>query len=299
MLEPREPPIPPPTWIVPTLRWTPAAPMEGSVIALWIDQPAGGRAPMRVEAELAGVPVPFIRRRGGWFGIAPLPIESAGVRFLKIRFFLAPERTIDQLRILRVGSRHYPAIRLRVGSRFTDPSPETVERLARERARIGETIGRVSPAWLAVGGFGWPRRTRVTSPFGQRRLLNGQLRTRHLGLDLAGRRGELVRAAATGRVVLTGRFLLQGNAVYLDHGLGVYTGYFHLSDVGVREGELVRGGQLLGHVGSTGRVTGPHLHWSLYVGGASLDPSSLLALELPAASELLPVRHLSAGTPTR
>lgn len=285
-LEPRDPRPPPHPWLTPVLRWTPAELTEGSVMALFIDQPAGGRRPWRVEAELPGASVHLIPRRGGWFGLAPLPIMSAGSSFLRIRFYLSPDSVVEAVRLLHVRPRSYPAIRLRVGSSFTKPSAETVERLSRERALIRKTLERVSSTWNAAGGFDWPRRSRITSPFGQRRLLNGQLRTRHMGLDLAGRRGAPVRAAAGGRVVLTGKFLLQGNAVYLDHGYGVFTAYFHLSRIAVREGERVSRGQPLGSVGSTGRVTGPHLHWSFYVDSQSLDPTSLLKLDLPEAADL-------------
>lgn len=275
---------PPRPWIPPAVRWEPGAPAEGSALALWLEQPAGGRWPLSVEAELAGARVNLIPVPGGWFGVAALPIGSGGTQLLTLRFRTAPGSTDQRIVPLQVASREYATARLRIGSRFTQPSPETLERLERERRSIRATLEGVTSGWLAGGGFEWPRLSRVTSPFGQRRVLNGRVRTRHLGLDLAGRPGEPVRAAGAGRVALTGNFLLQGNAVFVDHGLGAYTAYFHLSRIHVREGETVVRGQLLGTVGSTGRVTGPHLHWSLYVGGESVDPESLLRLRVPDPS---------------
>ncbi len=121
----------------------------------------------------------------------------------------------------------------------------------------------------------------VTAPFGQERLFNGELQSRHTGLDLRGAVGEPVRAAARGRVVIARDLYFSGNGVYLDHGRGVYTGYFHLSRILVEEGEIVEPGQVVGEAGATGRVTGPHLHWSLWVAGEALDASSLLEIVLP------------------
>jgi murein DD-endopeptidase MepM/ murein hydrolase activator NlpD len=183
---------------------------------------------------------------------------------------------------LRIGNREFPATRLSVAPRYSDPGPEALARIREERRTITSVLSKATADWLPRGGFSWPRDTRITSPFGQRRVFNQELRSRHTGVDLAGRTGAPVGAAARGRVALTGNFYFAGNAVYLDHGLGVYTAYFHLSRIDVEEGQLLERGEVLGGVGATGRVTGPHLHWSLYVNGQSLDASSLLHLGAPA-----------------
>ena len=123
-----------------------------------------------------------------------------------------------------------------------------------------------------------PRPYRVTSEFGTGREFNGQISSRHMGLDLAGARGDTVWAAADGVVTLADRFLLAGNLVYLNHGAGLVTGYFHLSEHLVGPGDRVRAGDPVGRVGATGRVTGPHLHWVARYGSISVDPRSLLEL---------------------
>jgi len=190
-----------------------------------------------------------------------------------------PDSVVEHLLPVTVVARTFPATQLRVAARFTNPPAEVLERIGQERELIRGRLGQVSPEWLAAGGFQWPRPPSFTSPFGQRRVFNGELQSRHWGLDLQGQEGMLVRAAAAGRVSLAGGFYYQGNAVYLDHGIGVFTGYFHLSHIEVEDGDLVQVGQVLGRVGATGRVTGPHLHWTLHVGGVSLDPASLMELE--------------------
>ena len=119
-------------------------------------------------------------------------------------------------------------------------------------------------------------------------MFNGELRSRHTGLDLRGAMGDPIRAANSGRVALSDDLFFNGGAVFIDHGLGVYTGYFHMSRREVEEGEWVEQGQVIGRVGATGRVTGPHLHWSLYALGQSLDPLSLLDPQFSAVAQRLP-----------
>jgi murein DD-endopeptidase MepM/ murein hydrolase activator NlpD len=141
-----------------------------------------------------------------------------------------------------------------------------MERIARERELVRSTLGEVTAEWLIDGNFVRPRNTRITSPFGQKRVFNGELQSRHWGVDLIAR-----------------NLYYAGNAIYVDHGMGVFSGYYHLSQIGVSEGDTVERGQVIGRVGETGRVTGPHLHWSFFAGGERLDASSVLDLIVPEA----------------
>jgi murein DD-endopeptidase MepM/ murein hydrolase activator NlpD len=132
-----------------------------------------------------------------------------------------------------------------------------------------------------------PRPGRITSPYGGAREYNGTVTSRHTGTDFAGRVGVPVVAPTRGVVALVADFYLAGKALYLDHGGGLVTGYFHLSRTDVAAGDTVRAGQRIGAVGRSGRVTGPHLHWIMRYGTISLDPMSLVELgkaERPPAS---------------
>jgi murein DD-endopeptidase MepM/ murein hydrolase activator NlpD len=126
--------------------------------------------------------------------------------------------------------------------------------------------------------FELPRASRITSVYGTAREYNGELSSRHMGTDFAGRVGEPVHAAARGLVALVADFYLAGRAVYLDHGEGLVTGYFHLSRIDVSEGDTVVMGSRIGAVGRTGRVTGPHLHWIARYGAIGVDPMSLVRM---------------------
>jgi murein DD-endopeptidase MepM/ murein hydrolase activator NlpD len=125
-------------------------------------------------------------------------------------------------------------------------------------------------------GFVWPARGRISGIFGSQRVLNGQPRQPHYGLDVAGPTGTPVVAAADGQVTLAEEFFFFGRLIVLDHGHGVNTLYAHLSAMDVAEGRVVRAGERIGAIGATGRVTGPHLHFSLSWYATWLDPQPVL-----------------------
>lgn len=179
---------------------------------------------------------------------------------------------------LRVAARTFLVQRLTVDPKFVEPPPEEMERIEREREAFARAFASSRPGPLWIGTFRRPAKGELRGNFGARRVYNGKTRSRHAGLDVAAPSGAPVVATAGGRVVLVGEFYFSGGSIVLDHGDGLFTMYFHLSRLDVKEGDLVTAGQLLGAVGATGRATGPHLHWSARVGSARVDPAALLAL---------------------
>lgn len=260
--------------------WSPA-PQEGSAFGIRILERPSGRAPVEVSGEFADNPVRFGRLGGDWFGMAAVPIGTTGEQTLVLQFRFDDGSTYDQTLPLAVAARSFASSQLSVAPKYSSPSPQALERIARERTLIRSVLDTATAEWLIDTPFRAPRPLDITSPYGQARVFNGELRSRHTGLDLKGADGEPVRSAARGRVMIAQELYFSGNGVYLDHGHGVYTGYFHLSRILVDVGEVVEAGQLVGEVGSTGRVTGPHLHWSLWVAGVSLDAGSLLQMAVP------------------
>jgi biotin carboxyl carrier protein len=179
-------------------------------------------------------------------------------------------------RKMEIGARKSSVQSLSVDPRLVTPPPEELERIQRERQAIGEALSIYTPKRRWSAPLLQPVDGRVSSVYGVQRVFNGEPRSRHRGLDLAAPEGTNVHAAAAGEVVLVGNHYFAGNSVYVDHGLGVFTLYFHLSEILVKKGDQVKRGDVIGKVGATGRATGPHLHLSVCAPGGLVDPAPLL-----------------------
>jgi hypothetical protein len=164
-----------------------------------------------------------------------------------------------------------------VAQKYVSPSPEDMKRIAEETRLIRQARERRTVAGDFASGFIWPVTGPITGVYGSQRVFNGEPRAPHLGVDIAAPRGTAVHAAADGIVALAGPDLFfNGNVMILDHGLGLTTVYAHFSEFAVKEGERVKQGQVIGKVGATGRVTGPHLHWGANWSGVGVDPQLLV-----------------------
>lgn len=159
-----------------------------------------------------------------------------------------------------------------------DLDDESVVRVKSEQAQVRAVLEAVSAQRLWASNFVRPVDGPVTGAFGRQRIINGQAKNPHNGEDIAAPLGADVVAMNDGVVSLTADHFFSGKGVFLDHGLGLYSMYFHLSEISVKEGDTVTRGQVIGKVGASGRATGPHLHWGVNVNGARVDPLSLLKL---------------------
>jgi murein DD-endopeptidase MepM/ murein hydrolase activator NlpD len=164
--------------------------------------------------------------------------------------------------------------------RKVNPEKRDMERITRESKQIKQALRHWSPQEDVVIEFQQPVPGPTSSPFGLRRFFNEQPRNPHSGLDIAAPAGTPIQAPAPGTVLDTGDFFFNGNTVLLDHGQGLVTMYCHMSKISVTPGQTVNTGDVLGEVGMTGRVTGPHLHWGVSLNDARIDP----LLFLPATA---------------
>jgi len=277
----------------PVVSWDPAEPVQGRLFRLEVQSdPDAGL--VGVEGEVGGEALHFERSiDGGFEALAGVPIDASGEIPATLRYRYADGRSETARTGVPVTPGSYRHEELTVAPRFgSPPSAEDQARRARDAAKAREVSAeahRTPRLW--DGAVTIPRQDRVTSGFGNGRVFNGQVSSRHMGLDLDGEPGDTVYAAARGVVELVDEFLLAGNIVYLNHGAGLISGYFHLSKQLVAEGDTVVAGTPIGLVGATGRVTGPHLHWVVRYGTTSLDPRSLLeALPGSVASRRVPGR---------
>lgn len=164
--------------------------------------------------------------------------------------------------------------------RKVNPEPLDMVRIKKENQRL-RVVKNSRADRLLADSFDWPVAGPISSPFGLKRFYNNQPRRPHGGIDIAAPEGTPIKAPADGLVIETGDYFFNGNSVFIEHGLGLQTFYAHMSRIDVKEGERVSKGQVIGAVGATGRVTGPHLHWSVGLNGTWVNPLLVLATEKP------------------
>lgn len=267
----------------PEISWDPAAPGEGRLFTLRVR--ASQHTPLLgVHGTVAGEELHFRRYGDRVFeSLAAVPVGGDEVLEAEFRVVFESGGEKRLTASIPVTPGEYRHERLTVAPRFGAP-PDSADqaRLRRDQAMaaaVSATAHRTPRLW--GDDVILPRASRVTSGFGDGRVFNGQVSSRHMGLDLQGFQGDTVVAAARGVVALVEPFLLAGNVVYLNHGAGIVSGYFHLSEQLVTPGDTVQPGDPVGLVGATGRVTGPHLHWVVRYGRTSVDPRSLLDVANP------------------
>ncbi len=236
-----------------------------------------------VQGEWGGRAVPLWREDGDEAqrkGLLAADLEKApGEYELKVTGQMVGGEKMSCSAMVTVRKGLFATEKLQVGKEFVEPSPEQIQRANEERQKLREIFDRVTPERLWDGKFRIPLDGVTTgSNFGKRRILNGNPGSPHSGMDLPGTTGTPVHATQRGRVALAEELFFSGNTIVLDHGLGIYTFYGHLSEIDVKAGDALEAGAVLGKVGATGRVTGPHLHWGLTVERARVNPLLLVML---------------------
>ncbi|BBG66698.1 membrane proteins related to metalloendopeptidases [Hydrogenimonas sp.] len=243
-------------------------------------------------------PVKFLDKRGTFFrekeqlyALLPVPLETAPGRY---KAYIGA----DVLREVEIEGKEYAVQRLKIKNRRkVEPNREDMKRIAKERKRKRRAKSFRSPG-LANVDFIWPLEGIVSSPFGLRRVFNGKPGSPHKGIDIAAPKGEPVVAAADGTVVDAGSFFFSGNLVFIEHNGGLVTVYAHLDKIAVHPGERLKRGDIVGYVGSTGRVTGPHLHFGVMIDSVYVDPLLFLPIRHPStppAEKLSKISHSPTG----
>ncbi|QLQ26859.1 MAG: peptidoglycan DD-metalloendopeptidase family protein [Dechloromonas sp.] len=244
------------------------SPVPGGVAVVDLG-PAGQSAP---TARWGEQPLAVVRDGGRWFALLGIPLDTLPG---ELEIGVSSGSTATG-RNVAVQVKNYPEQRLTIrDKRKVEPDPDDLARIARER-EITDAVKRRFSDGMPDTGFALPAAGPLSSRFGLRRIFNGEPRNPHAGLDVAVGTGAPVKAPAAGIVANTGDYFFNGNTVFIDHGQGLITAYMHLSRIDVRAGQPVRKGETLGAAGSTGRVTGPHLHWAVILNNTPVDPELFL-----------------------
>ena len=212
-----------------------------------------------------------------WLAIVGLPLrQKTGKAVLSVLI----DGNKDKVKF-EVENKQYPEQRITVKNpRHVNPNKEDLARIAQDSKRIGTAKRHYSEAAPVNLRLKPPVYGERSSAFGLRRFFNGEARNPHSGMDIAAATGTPIKAPADGVVIEAGDFFFNGNTIFLDHGQGLVTMYCHLNRIDIKQGERVKTGAVIGQVGMTGRVTGPHLHWGVILNGNLVDPELLLS-EMP------------------
>jgi len=240
-------------------------------------------APVSVPAPLVHFQqqrVLLVRSNGMWQAVVGLSLSlDVGEKQLEI-----VERGATRTLAFQVLPKQYDTQYLTLANkRQVNPTSKDLKRITREQALSRQAFATWSDVLVDDLRFDLPARGRISSTFGLRRFFNNQARQPHSGLDIAAPKGTPVLAPAAGTIIETGNYFFNGNTVFIDHGQGLVSMYNHLSRISAKKGTRVARGQRIGAVGKTGRVTGAHLHWSVSLNNARVDPMLFLSSTAQAA----------------
>lgn len=214
-------------------------------------------------------------------GLIGVDLEKAAGKYeWKVSWAGKEGQPVSCSALVTVSKGRFPTEQLKVEKQFVQPDPEQQKRAEEDQKKMRAIFDTVTPERLWDGPFHMPLKDAATGGnFGRRRILNGQARSPHAGVDFPALKGTAVFAAQRGKVVVAEDLYYSGNTVVIDHGYGIYTLYAHLSEMEVKAGDLVESKAEIGKVGATGRVTGPHLHWGLTVQHARVNAVQIVQRE--------------------
>lgn len=242
-----------------------AAPFPGGLAVVALDT----TSPVAPQAYFQNERVMVVRRGETWHALVGLPLAlPAGEHELVVR-----EGAVERRQRFTVGTKEYGVQRITLrNKRMVNPHPEDLKRIAEEATTIRAAFRRWSDVPTPPLSFALPVEGPISGVFGTRRFFNEQERQPHSGMDITAPRGTPVRAPAPGVVIAVGDYFFNGLTVFLDHGQGLISMYNHLDRIAVEPGARVERGEVIGAVGATGRVTGPHLHWTVSLNNVRVDP---------------------------
>ena len=262
-----------------SVSWYPGKPRVGDAALIHVRGVPEGAT---VEGTVDGRPLVFFPYAAGQAALVGFDLEvKPGTKAWQLAVLEPGRDPVSANGKVQLMPRSFHVQRLTLPTAMVDLDPETERRAVAEGERLQTLYRTITPQRLWRGAFTRPvGGSEPGTRFGSRRIINGKPRMPHGGTDYAAPTGTPVVAVNSGRVALVADFFFPGRLVAIDHGLGLYTLYFHLDSTAVSQGDPVERGQTIGTVGATGRATGPHLHFGAHVAGARIDPATLLTLRV-------------------
>jgi murein DD-endopeptidase MepM/ murein hydrolase activator NlpD len=243
----------------------------------------GGIAIIKLSSSNEPAPQVYFRKRRvlvrrnetQWEAVVGLPLSIKPGQH-KILLKSTPGKSITKE--FSVSAKKYETQYITLkNKRMVNPYEKDIERIIKEKKIITASLKTWNHIPIVASSFILPVEGRLSSPFGLRRYFNKQPRKPHSGLDIAAAEGTNIKAPADGTIISTGNYFFNGNTIFIDHGQGLVTMYCHMNEIDIQPGQKVRQGDIIGKVGMTGRVTGPHLHWGVSLNNTRVEPELFLA----------------------
>lgn len=255
-----------------------ALPEQSAVPGGLVKIPVGDANQTAPQVFYQGQRVLVTPHNGQWQALAGIPLSAKpGRHSVTIK-----TSTGKRQKTFEVKDKKYPAQYLTLkNQRMVNPNPEDLKRIKADLIPIKQALSTWTEQPIIDTDFIPPVDGRLSSLFGLKRFFNNVPKNPHSGLDIAAPAGTPIKAPASARVINTGNYYYNGNTVFLDHGQGLISGYFHMTSIDVKAGQRVAQGDQIGTVGETGRVTGPHLHWNVYLNRTKIDPALFIADFIP------------------
>ncbi|MGR9114471.1 MAG: peptidoglycan DD-metalloendopeptidase family protein [Gammaproteobacteria bacterium] len=255
-----------------------ALPQQSAVPGGIFRTPVGDSKAPVPQVFYNGKRVLVMENAGQWLALVGIPLSAQpGQHKLTIK-----TQKGEYQAQFTVTDKIYPAQYITIkNQRMVNPNPDDIKRINADMIPINRALSTWTEQSDIEAEFIPPVDGRLSSLFGLKRFFNNVPKNPHSGLDIAAPAGTPIKAPGTARVINTGNYYYNGNTVFLDHGQGLVSGYFHMTEIKVKAGQRVKQGDVIGTVGETGRVTGPHLHWNVYLNETKVDPALFIADYIP------------------
>ena len=257
--------------------------VPGGIAIIKLDQTSN----MAPSVTYNNKPVMVIKHEGSWHALVGIPLRAKAGKHSITSKLGGNNKAYN----FSVNDKAYETQHITIkDKRKVTPNEEDLKRIRAEKKKINAALAHWDDTFYAESvQLDLPAQGQLSSPFGLRRFFNKQPRNPHSGIDIAASKGTPITAPANGKVILTGDFFFNGNSVFLDHGQGLITMYCHMDTIAVEVGDMINRGEEIGTIGMTGRVTGPHLHWSVSMNDARIDPNLIVpALQQNEAPQTTP-----------